>query len=284
MFFYAAKVLWFMLQPSCLLVFLLLVGTVMVWTSYARWGRRLVAFSALLLLIAGLSPLGNLLVMPLEDRFQRTDLSVPPPPTGLILLGGAEDKLVQAERKVPSLNAAGERFTETVTLARRFPKAWIVFSGGDAGVLYHVGVESVWAARILEGMGVAKDRILLESRSRDTYENALYTKALLAKDGLLGPDKRWVLVTSAYQMPRAMGCFRKVGLDVEPWPVDYRTGGPKDDTRPFMSVADGLQQTDLAAKEWVGLLAYWLDGRTSALFPGPQPRPAPNADGVAETQ
>ena len=76
-------------------------------------------------------------------------------------------------------------------------------------------------------------------------------------------------MTSAYHMARAIGIFRKAGFDVEPYPVDWRTGGNDDALRPFSTVGDGLRRTDTAVREWVGLLAYWLMGMSSALFPAP---------------
>ena len=114
---------------------------------------------------------------------------------------------------------------------------------------------------MLTDMGVAPDRLILEAGARDTYENAVYLKAELGKLGLLGPGKRWVLITSAYHMPRAMAAFRQAGLEVEPWPVDYRTRGRADLTRPFDKVSEGLRRVDVATREWVGLFAYWLAGR-----------------------
>ncbi|MBV8839099.1 MAG: YdcF family protein, partial [Alphaproteobacteria bacterium] len=83
------------------------------------------------------------------------------------------------------------------------------------------------------------------------------------------PTERWLLVTSAHHMPRAMGVFRAVGFPVEAFPVDYRTRGAIDIARPFSTLGDGLRRTDTAAREWVGLLAYRLSGRTTELFPGP---------------
>ena len=94
MFFYIAKGLWFLLQPSTLIALLIGYGAILIWTGWARWGRRFVTIGAILLLVAGLSPLGNALILPLEDRFARADLDDPPPPTGFIVLGGAEDRLV----------------------------------------------------------------------------------------------------------------------------------------------------------------------------------------------
>jgi hypothetical protein len=155
-------------------------------------------------------------------------------------------------------------------LARKFPEAKIAFSGGDAGILYTSDSEAAGAARMLTDMGVAQDRLILEPGARDTYENAANLKAELDKLGLLGSGKRWVLITSAYHMPRAIAAFRQAGLDVEPWPVDYRTRGRADLTRPFDKVSEGLRRVDVATREWVGLFAYWLAGRSAALFPAPK--------------
>jgi uncharacterized SAM-binding protein YcdF (DUF218 family) len=257
------------LQPSTLLALLIGYGAILIWTGWARWGRRFVSVGAALLLLAGLSPLGNALILPLEDRFPRANLDAPPPPTGFIVLGGAEDRLVEVARKAPAVNEAGERLLETVVLARKFPEAKIAFSGGDAGILYKADAEAVGAAALLKDMGVAPDRLILEAGSRDTYENAVYLKSELDKLGLLGPDRRWVLITSAFHMPRSMGAFRQAGFTVEPWPVDYRTRGPADLTRPFDRVSEGLRRVDMAVHEWVGLFAYRLAGRSPELFPAP---------------
>ncbi len=99
---------------------------------------------------------------------------------------------------------------------------------------------------LLTALGVPQDRLILEAKSRDTYENAVFLKEELTRAGELGPGKRWLLITSAYHMPRAMGAFRQAGFDVEPWPVDYRTRGKADLTRPFDKVSEGLRRVDVA--------------------------------------
>jgi uncharacterized SAM-binding protein YcdF (DUF218 family) len=270
MFFYLAKTLWFIAQPSTLIALLIGYGAILIWTGWARWGRRFATTGAILLLVAGLSPLGNALILPLEDRFPRANVDAPPPPTGFIVLGGAEDRIVGAARGVPALNEAAEREVEAVMLSRRFPDAKIAFTGGDAAIFYKSASEASGFAALLTSMGVAADRLILEAEARDTYENATFLKAELEKQGLLGPGSRWLLITSAYHMPRSMGVFAKAGLAVEPWPVDYRTRGPADLTRPFDKVSEGLRRVDIAAREWVGLVTYRLAGRTEALFPGPE--------------
>ena len=269
MFFYLAKAVWFVLQPSTFIALLIGYGAILIWTGWARWGRRFVSAGAFLLLVAGLSPLGNALILPLEDRFPRADLDSPPPPAGLIILGGAENRLVGSARKAPTVNEAGERLLEGAILAHRFPEAKVAFSGGDAGILYKSNSEAEGAATILTQLGVARDRLILEANARDTYENAVYLKKELEAEAKFGADSRWLLITSAYHMPRSMGAFRQAGFEVEPWPVDYRTRGPADFTKPFDKVSEGLRRVDTAAREWVGLLAYWLTGRINALFPSP---------------
>ena len=271
MFFYLAKGLWFLLQPSTLIALLIGYGAILIWTGWARWGRRFVTIGAILLLVAGLSPLGNALILPLEDRFPRADLDNPPSPTGFIILGGAEDRLVGSARHAPALNEAAERMVEAAILARRYPEAKIAFSGGDAGIFYKTGSEAEGAETLLTALGVSEDRLILEAKSRDTYENAQFLKEELTRQGELGPGKRWLLITSAYHMPRAMGAFRQAGFEVEAWPVDYRTRGAADLTRPFDKVSEGLRRVDVASREWAGLLAYWLGGRSDALFPAPRP-------------
>src|SRR4030067_3176381 len=114
---------------------------------------------------------------------------------------------------------------EAALLAQLYPEAKIVFSGGDAGILHRPGNEAEGAEPLLTALGVAHDRLILEAKSRDTYENAAFLKEELTRLGELGPGERWLLITSAYHMPRAMGAFRAAGFDVEPWPVDYRTRG-----------------------------------------------------------
>ena len=109
------------------------------------------------------------------------------------------------------------------------------------------------------------ERLMFEDRSRNTSENALFSKEMAQPK----PGERWLLVTSAYHMPRAIGIFRKAGFPVEAYPVDWRTRGPSDLWRPFDRLSEGLRRCDVVVREWAGLLAYWLTGRTSELFPAP---------------
>ena len=132
-------------------------------------------------------------------------------------------------------------------------------------LIYGGATEAELAARLFESFGIAKERVILESKSRDTDENARFTKELvLPKQG-----ERWLIVTSAHHMPRSIGVFRVAGFPAEAFPVDYRTRGAVDLLRPFAALGDGLRRTDTAVREWVGLLVYRMTGRTGELFPAP---------------
>jgi uncharacterized SAM-binding protein YcdF (DUF218 family) len=265
MYFYASKILGFFAIPSNVVIVVGLLGAFLLRTRYARTGWRLAIGSLVLLAILGLSPVGNALILPLEQRFPAWEARRGPP-DGIIVLGGALSPQVSAARNTVALNEAAERMTATVALARRYPNARIVFSGGTAALIPGSRTEAEFALHLFEQLGVAKDRLAAEDHSRNTFENAVFAKALIKPR----PSERWLLVTSAYHMPRSIGAFRKVGFDVEAHPVDWRTRGPSDAVRPFDVLSDGLRRTDTAVHEWVGLLIYWLTGKSSELFPGPR--------------
>jgi uncharacterized SAM-binding protein YcdF (DUF218 family) len=269
MFFVLSKVLGFFAIPSNFTISVGILGSLLLCTRFARAGRRLVVISVIALAVLGLSPLGNALIIPLEQRFPPWD-SGAGAPDGIIVLGGAISPDVSEARNEVALNESAERLTVVAELARRYPDARIVFSGGSGALLYDEGTEAEFAARIFQSFGIPYGRVLLEDRSRNTVENAMFTKELVhPKSG-----ERWVLVTSAYHLPRAIGAFRQAGFMVEAYPVDWRTRGWEDALRPFATMGDGLHRADTAVREWVGLVMYWVTGRSSALFPAP-PLPKP---------
>jgi uncharacterized SAM-binding protein YcdF (DUF218 family) len=164
-----------------------------------------------------------------------------------------------------TLNEAGERLTTMADLARRYPEARIVFTGGGSTILRDELSEAVALRRFAGELGTAPERILFETESRTTAENAILTRRLLDPK----PGERWLLVTSAFHMPRSMGCFRRAGFNVTAYPVDFRTRGPEDRWKPFSFVSEGLRRLDLATKEWAGLVGYRLAGHIGELFPAP---------------
>ncbi len=264
MFFLLSKILGFFALPSNIVATLATVGVALLFTRFQRAGRRFTTASVVLLLLAGLSPLGNALIYPLEERFPPWD-AARGAPTGIVVLGGAIGPDISAARGTPDLNESAERLTAAAALARQYPDAKIIYSGGDARLVIHGGIEAEFAATLLESLGIPRARIIMEGKSRNTVENALFSKALADRK----PGERWLLVTSAYHMPRSIGVFRRAGFAVEAYPVDWRTRGAIDLVLPFESVTAGLRRTDTAAREWTGLLVYWLTGKSDAVFPAP---------------
>lgn len=262
--FYISKVLWGATQPTMLLLVLVVAGAVLLYTRYQRAGRRLVIAAALLLGVGGVLPLSTWLLLPLEQRFPRPDLDGRKV-DGIIILGGGEDSRIATVRGVHALNMSGERMTEAVALARRYPDAKVVFTGGSAAILETPTFEADAAKRLLSDLGIEGDRVLFDREARNTAENARYAKELAEPK----PGEVWLLVTSAWHMPRAVGLFRKAGFDVVPWPVDYRTAGPGDAWVLFPTPGEGLRRLDSALREWIGLALNRLSGRSDALFPAP---------------
>lgn len=265
-FFVLSKVLGWFAYPSNAIGFIGLVGLLLMPTRWAKAGRRLVAVAFILLAVCGFTPLGRWLMLPLEERFPPWQPQAGPP-AGIIVLGGAIDGRLSAARGVPLLRGGAERITGAVALARQYPQARIVYSGGSGRLLLDGAMEADVARTLFAELGIAASRIEMEDVSRNTAENAAASKAVAKPK----PGERWILVTSAAHMPRAVGVFRRVGFPVEPYPVGWRTAGPGDVSVGFYYLSRGLRMVDQAAREWVGLIVYWLSGRTSELFPGPAP-------------
>lgn len=270
MFFFSAKVLWFFLQPSTVAALSIAVGFVLAarGARLRRIGLSLGAFGVVLLLVGGFSPLANILLLPLETRFPAQKAkSLEYPVDGIIILGGFEDFGAGTDQPGLPINEAGERLTEGVRLARLNGTAKIVFTGA---VIWGLDASTSLADQVgdfFEDMGISRDRIVLEDKARDTFENAVMTKSLVSPE----PGERWLLVTSGFHMPRSVGVFRKAGFDVIPYPVDLRLRGAEDVWSGFGRLSSGLLRLDVVVREYVGLLAYWLTGRTDELFPAPDP-------------
>ncbi|WP_089025347.1 YdcF family protein [Bradyrhizobium mercantei] len=264
MFFVLSKTLGIMLLPVNFLIGLGVFGGVLLLTRFARLGRRLMVAALLLLAICGFSPLGNVLIATLEQRFPPWDASRGAP-DGIIVLGGSIDADLSVAHGTPVVRSAADRVIAAAALARRYPNARLVFTGGSANLISNDAREADYAAEMFESLGIPKSRLTIERRSRNTVENAEFSKALVDPK----PGERWLLVTSAYHMPRSVGLFRKAGFNVEAYPVDWRVG---DVFSPVTLAIEGLSRTDLGTREWIGLVAYHLACKTDDLLPGPAPR------------
>jgi len=256
-----SKIFWTAVQPGNFLVLLLALGMIGMWFGRRR-ARSLVTLVTLAFVAILVLPLGGWAIVPLEERFPQPAL--PPHVDGIILLGGAVNIAVTEAHGQIALNRYAERITASAALARRFPDAKLLISGGDSRVVPGENTEAEITRSLLLSLGMPDSQMLIEKQSRNTYENAVYSKALAKPQ----PGQVWLLVTSSFHMPRAVGCFRAVGFDVLPYPVDYQTADLPGMGWSFTGELDVLE---LALHEWVGLASYRVLGRVSSLFPGPEP-------------
>jgi uncharacterized SAM-binding protein YcdF (DUF218 family) len=263
MFFIASKIFWLVAEPVSLAIIVGVLGILLGFTRFARAGRALMTCAIIGLAVGLLTPLGALLLRPLEERFPRPPADIPAP-AGIIVLGGAVDAEQSEARGVISLSPDGARMTAAVELARRYPAARLVFTGGS-GTLRGGPPEATSARKLWLSLDVPEERMTFEAKSRNTWENALFTRDLVKPK--LG--EIWLLVTSAWHMPRSVGIFRHLGFDVIPYPVAYRTFGDERDFLLPTPVIDKVIMLDYSLREWIGLLAYRLAGKTGALFPAP---------------
>lgn len=262
MFFVASKLFWLFAQPLSVILALVLLGLALIW-----WGRRKAALvflglAALVHVAVGYTSLGYVLIQPLEDRFV-VPVSPPEEVNAIVLLGGATLARPSTAREITELNQSGDRLVTTLWLAQRYPEAKLVLSGGGGFLMGETESEAETMRRFFERFGIAKERLIVEGESRNTDENALLTRDLVDGGGAT------ILVTSAFHMPRSVGIFRKQGVDVVPWPTDYRSTGDQGLTLELANPNQNLETATVAMREWIGLVAYNLTGRTSDLLPSP---------------
>jgi uncharacterized SAM-binding protein YcdF (DUF218 family) len=263
-FFILSKVGWFFVTPSNLIILALMIGIALLfWKRTAKFGKRLAAGSAIAAVLVVLLPLGDWLVLSLERRFpayQPCAEGTGKPIAGIILLGGAISSQEIHGTIREDVGGAVDRIRKTAELAKDYPDAPVLVSGGQAFPRKGARSEAVATADFLVELGVDLQRMRLETVSRTTSENAKF----VAEQGAEGS---WLLVTSAFHMPRSVGSFRKAGVDVIAAPTDWQV----DDNRPLLTInaLDRLGKLDLGVHEYLGLLAYWVTGRTSGPLPGP---------------
>ena len=265
MFFALSKTIGYLLLPSNFLIGLGLLGALLLLTRFARAGRRLIVTALVLLAICAYSPLANFLLYPLEQRFPKW-VSSRGDPDGIIVLGGPLDADLSSAHGVPVIVGAADRLISAATLAHRYPNARIIYTGGSPNLLHNDAKEADYATALFQGLGIAKSRLTMERQARNTKENAEFSRDIAKPK----PGERWLLVTSAFHMPRSVGLFRKAGFAVEAYPVDWKVGTKEDLLRYFIVANNGLELVDIGVREWLGLIAYRLAGSTDALLPGPQ--------------
>ena len=264
MIFLASKLAWMVISPGHLLVLALVLGAVLSSRRAPvaqKLGRRITLTATGVFFIIAVFPVGDWALKPLEDRFppQRPDHV-----DGVIMIGGDEHPNITAHRGQPSMLEAARRYLVFAELARRYPQAQLVFSGGSGRLVSEDATlkDAEVARQTLNQIGVPTERMIFEDRSRTTHENATFSADLIHPR----PDQTWLLVTSAFHMPRAMACFRAAGWPVLPAPAGYMTSTVAS-YRPTALLSEHLYKLTFAIHEYYGLVTYWLAGYIASPWP-----------------
>lgn len=264
MFFYLSKFAWFIISPGNLFLVALIVGVVLLWTRFKKTSRWLLTIVCVSAIIISVAPIGQIVVAAFENRFQKPQTKIESI-DGIIVLGGIISPALSKSRGELSFGSASERLFSFIDLAKKYPEAKLVFTGGSGDPFNPDLSEAHIIRPLLAKMGVNIERIIFEDKSRNTVENATFTFDMLKPK----ENERWLLVTSAFHMPRAIGCFRKAGWKPVPYPVDYGTMANTDVPLLQANFILGLGYLNSAAHEALGLLVYFLTNKTDALFPAP---------------
>jgi uncharacterized SAM-binding protein YcdF (DUF218 family) len=263
MFPILTRAFWLAVQPMSLVAVLLVLGLVLSLFRARWWSFTMVTGALLVLGVIGFTTFGYVLIAPLEARFVRP--AEPAHIDGIVVLGGGMDGEVNDARHGWELNESGDRMVEAVRLALTHPEAKVLVAAGPAVFPVVQEPEAYAAQRMLLAFGIAPDRLVLDDKSRNTEENAQFAKSLAGA----APGQTWLLVTSAYHMPRAVGLFRKAGFAVIPWPADYLSSGVEGMRIKPDQAPENIIVSTTALREWIGLIGYRVVGKIDDWFPGP---------------
>lgn len=263
LFFMFSKIAWAFLSPSNLLILLLTLGVFFLAINRITTAKKLLIPTALFFFSLMIYPISDYLIEPLENRFHKP-ATLPDNIDGIIVLGGGEDLKRSDSWQVAELGQGADRFIAASELSILYPEAPIFFSGGSSSIRdKKTQTVSRLAPKIFQQMGVDLKRIRFDEKARNTYENFKYLKPMLPKE-----NGNYLLITSAFHMPRSVGIARKQQIPVIPYPVDYRSNSA--DNRYFdIDFYDRLKALEPAWKEWIGLTAYYFTDKTSSWFPKP---------------
>ena len=264
-FFLLSKIAWMLLSPINFILLALILGALL-WRSrsWQKLGRRLFFIGALFAITIIAYPVGDFLIQPLEKRFPiLTEKTLPQKVDGIIILGGGEELGRSLSWKVPQVGLGGDRYIAAKYLADHYPEVPVIFTGGSGDPFTQNSLGEGWIAKgLFKQLNIPSSRWIIESKSRNTYENFKFIKPRLPK-----PDGTYLLITSAYHMPRSVGIARKQGIHVIPYPTDFLSYDPAHRHFDFNGY-DHLHTLQKSVREWIGLTVYYFTGKTSRWFPG----------------
>lgn len=220
--------------------------------------RKVSLWTSTLLFVALSIPLLSNLAISKWEFPPRDKSSLPLFDAAIVLTGMVEYNKVATDQI--NFNSAADRITEAVSLYDAGIVRQIILTGGSGYVLNQKDRESVELREFLLSSGVPIEDILVEPESRNTHENASYTKELLIKEDLI--DRNLLLITSAFHMRRSLACFAKEDIEVQPFAVDFRSSRVRLDLGWILPSHQSFATWQMLLKEVTGMIAYKLVGYT----------------------
>ncbi|NOQ35857.1 MAG: YdcF family protein [Methylococcaceae bacterium] len=259
-FFWLSKLIWFAIAPDNLLVLLVCISLILLYFKAYKAALILQSFIAIVMLLIAFIPIGEWLLYPLESRFM-TNPQLPEKVDGIVVLSGGENAKESALWNQVEMNKGAERDLAFLYLARRYPCAKLVFTGGSGKLIDQQYKEADVARRLFKEQGLDVSRVTFETKARNTYENGVFSYALIKPKA----TENWVLITTAWHMPRAMGVLKKLNWNMIAYPVDHRT--QKGHLfRVDLNFSHNLGLLTMAVKEWLGLTVYYVTGKTATFL------------------
>lgn len=260
-FFYLSKIIWLFISPDSLLFILILITLFFLLIKKYQTATKLLTVVSIMLVLIAFLPIGKWMLYPLETRFQ-TNPTLPEKIDGIIVLSGAEAAKLSSVWNQIELGGAVERSLYFLSLAKQYPKAKLIFIGGSGSISQQNFKEADVAKKLYKQQGFDTNRIVFERKSRNTFESAINgTKLIKPME-----NEKWVLITTAWHMPRSVSVFCKAGWPVIPFPVDHRVDKDNIFTIGFNFLGN-LGTLKTAIKEWIGLFAYYVTGKTTSIYP-----------------
>jgi uncharacterized SAM-binding protein YcdF (DUF218 family) len=263
LFYYLSKLLWNIASPAGLISIAALTALIAQVFNRTALFDRLVKTLLFFIVLLTFIPVGNIMMHTLETRFP-TNPVLPKKLDGIIVLGGALNPGMTQHWNQLETNQYNERLLYFAWLAKEYPKASLIFTGGNASMDRGKPTEANSLSAFLNLYNIKADRILFEDQSRTTYENALYSSKLILENKIEG---KWLLITSAFHMPRAIGAFCAQAIDAISFPVDHQTNSGRLLPGFQFDFLGNLQILSQAIHEWLGLLAYFLTSKTHQIIP-----------------
>lgn len=260
-FFYCSKFLWLLIEPDNLITLGFVITLILLLTQRDKLAKKLLYPLTTITLIIAIFPVGSWLIYPLETHFD-TQPQLPEKVDGIILLGGSFITSTSQYWGNIQTNDFADRIHQFITLMRRYPNAKAVFTGGNANPIHHRPSEAHYAKQLFSLMGVDHGQILYETQARNTFENALFSKEIAKPKA----DEHWIVISTAWHLPRVVGVFCKQQWPVIPYPADFHTD-PRYLFTPDIDLGDHLNLLNFGTREWLGLLVYYLTGKTTELLP-----------------